>query len=115
MSVDVNTAEAHRLAADFGVLSASAAAKAAKLVAKAAEDVKQEARRRAPVRSGKMRDSISVSISGLTAEIGPTVYWAPFIEYGTVRQRPQPFMWPAADIAERRMMREAQKIGEISL
>ena len=36
----------------------------------------------------------------MSAEVGPTVHYAPHVEYGTARQAPQPFMRPAADAVE---------------
>jgi HK97 gp10 family phage protein len=34
------------------------------------------------------------------ATIGPTTFYAPFLEFGTVKMSPRPFLWPAADMHE---------------
>lgn len=36
-----------------------------------------------PVKTGKLRSSIKTEVSGETAKIGPTVYYWPYVEYGT--------------------------------
>lgn len=57
----------------------------------------------AAVDTGTMRASISTTISGngnagsMTAEIGPTVDYAIYVEGGTSVMAAQPFMAPAAD------------------
>jgi HK97 gp10 family phage protein len=84
------------------------AAKVDKLVISTAHLVEAGGKRRAPVDTGAMRSSIGVDITrhgegpgwGTEAEIGPTVSYAPFVEEGTERQPPQPFMGPALDEVE---------------
>lgn len=78
----------------------------------ALEPIAETARRLVPVDSGDLRETITVSYEFKTAEkdgravyVGPIasgvtsgfnhVFYAHFIEYGTVLQRAQPFMAPA--------------------
>lgn len=78
----------------------------------ALEPVAEMARNLAPVDSGDLRDSIVVSTNikaegtdGRSVQVGPLgagassgaedVFYAHFLEYGTVFQRAQPFMAPA--------------------
>ncbi len=81
-----------------------------------AEVVAAEARRLAPVRSGSLRDSIEVTddrdarlygrigggdVSVYVGPVGSTedgdVFYAKFVEFGTVNHRPQPFLRPAIE------------------
>lgn len=68
-----------------------------RVVAKVAFDIEASAKAGAPVDTGNLKNSISTDVDGLTAEIGPTASYAMYVEYGTSRMRPQPFMGPAVD------------------
>lgn len=91
--------ELNRIAFDLGRAGLRAAGEAAKAVQKTAHDIAGTAQALAPVDTGALRSSIGVdsSASGLTAVIGPTVSYGPFLEYGTSRMAPRAFMGPAAD------------------
>jgi HK97 gp10 family phage protein len=69
------------------------------IIAKTANDTVADAKRRAPVDTGALRDSIDWTPynDGLGAEIGSTVDYAPYQEFGTWKMAPQPFLNPAAD------------------
>lgn len=60
----------------------------------------------APVRTGALRGSITSDFGGgpnsntIRGETGPTVDYAPYLEHGTSRMAPQPYMNPAADVTE---------------
>lgn len=67
-----------------------------------------EARRFVQVETGATRDSINKQ-PGVWAKpergewsirYGPTTFYSPFLEYGTVHARPYPFMIPSADIVQ---------------
>ena len=98
MSWDVG--ELRALAADLGEASASAQLKATQVVQKSAFDVQRLAAERAPVRTGFLASSIGVDFDsgdGLTATIGPAASYGIFVEAGTSRMRPQPYLGPAFD------------------
>lgn len=74
--------------------------------AAALEPVAEDARRLAPVDDGDLRDSIGIATSlteqnefdGKAVFVGPlgaNVFYAGFIELGTVKMRAQPFLAPA--------------------
>lgn len=77
-----------------------------------AEIVADRARQLAPVDTGRLRDSIGVSLTPpremsfsirgdeVRVYIGPSadVAYAPYVEFGTWRQAPHPFMRPALDM-----------------
>lgn len=49
-----------------------------------------------PVDTGRLRNSISHAVEGNTAYIGTNVEYAPYVEFGTHKQRAQPYLQPAA-------------------
>lgn len=67
-------------------------------------DVESEAKRLAPVDTGNLKGSIghsdlrTVGASGtLESEVGPTADYGAYVELGTSRHAPQPFLGPALD------------------
>ena len=99
------------LAADLGKASTEVTKKAAVVVAKVANDIEADAKQLAPVDTGALRNSISATVRTLSAEIGPTVNYAPYQEFGTHRTPPQPFMGPAADRNEPAFTRAMEQLG----
>jgi HK97 gp10 family phage protein len=67
-------------------------------VARAAYDVESIAKRLVPVLTGTLRRSIHTVFSrgGLRAVVGPSVFYAVFIEFGTRLMSARPYMRPAA-------------------
>lgn len=49
-----------------------------------------------PVDTGRLRNSITHEVDGKEVYIGTNVEYAPPVEYGTVKQKAQPFLRPAA-------------------
>lgn len=85
-----------QLAAEMALAVASVDAKT-KAAARAASEVgANDARGRAPVVTGALRESIVSDEEGF----GATVDYAPFVEFGTYKDPPQPFVFPAGDEAE---------------
>lgn len=48
-----------------------------------------------PVDTGKLRSSIRTEAGDMKVTIGTNVKYAPHVEYGTHKMRPQPFLRPA--------------------
>jgi len=65
----------------------------------AVKELEGEAKRLVPVRSGELRDSITGEVATEGNEVvvlaSSPVEHAGFVEYGTSRQRPQPYLRPA--------------------
>ena len=49
-----------------------------------------------PVRTGRLRNSITHEVDAKDVYIGSNVEYAPHVEYGTIHQKAQPFLRPAA-------------------
>ena len=102
------------LSADMTAASSQATRMAHTAAVKAALDTQAEARRRAPVDTGFVRASIAErsGVQGRTvwSETIVGAEYAPYVEYGTSTQAPQPFMRPAFEQAKGVFV---QMIGQI--
>jgi HK97 gp10 family phage protein len=75
------------------------------IVETAADNMVSYAQGIVPVRTGNLLSSIFSEIDedDLSVTLGATADYASFIEYGTVKMRPQPFLEPAAAIGQEEM------------
>ena len=109
--IQFDTSQVASLAADLGGAAPRAVVAAKTVVAKTAFDLVALAQGRVPVDTGETKNSIGADIVGLTAVIGPTTYYAPFLEYGTYKMPPRPFMGPAADQVEPGFIEAMRQLG----
>lgn len=113
------TAELSKLAADLEAGAAKVEPNAAAVVKKVAFDIEAAAKLAAPVDTGDLQGSISTDIGGdgLSAEIGPTVEYGYYVEYGThnedesVRTEPQPYMGPAFDVHSPNLAKALEQVA----
>ena len=68
-------------------------------IEKAALTLEKNAKQNCPVDTGKLRASITTEVGNLEAEVGTNVAYALYVEFGTSKQKAQPFMRPALDKA----------------
>ena len=86
-------------------------AKAARVLRAGASRLEADASMSAPVDTGNLRTSIGTTITGdgrsgtITAEIGPTAHYGGYVELGTSRMRPQPYLFPAVERNEDSIIR----------
>ena len=70
-------------------------------VLKTARDIEADAKHMAPYKTGNLLSSITTEVTDVAslveAVIGPTAEYGSFVEFGTSRQSPQPYLGPAAD------------------
>ena len=67
----------------------------------AAKDIVTEAKTLCPVKTGALRESIEYSkVRTLAYEIVVGMYYAPFVELGTVNMAARPFLTPAVDVVD---------------
>ena len=84
----------------------------AKVIKDGGEAIAKRAKELAPRRSGKLQRSINSTFTAggggteATAEIGPTAFYGRFVEHGTAKMSPHPYLAPAAD-AESEAITEA--------
>lgn len=96
--------------------AADAPRAASDVVSEVAQHVKDTAKSMAPVLTGALAASIHVSVVGNrgTREVGPSVDYGLFVEYGTAHMAPQPYMGPAADAHEHELEEGlAKRVGEL--
>lgn len=90
-------AELNELAIDLGNAAGRAVKDVNLALRKSASDIERDAKIFTPVDTGNLRNSISKTVSGLSAEIGPTAEYGVYVEFGTSTQGPAAFMGPAFD------------------
>ncbi|WP_235020184.1 HK97-gp10 family putative phage morphogenesis protein [Ruania rhizosphaerae] len=91
----------HTLAVDLARAGERARPLAETVVQKVTADVERDAKIFAPVDTGALQNSISRQVSTgadtITGEVGPTVNYGAFVEFGTSRMAPRAFLGPALD------------------
>lgn len=103
MGLELDISQAVALASRFQSASGRIGAAGSAVVRRTAFAIQGDAQALAPVDTGALRSSISTTITGdgrggtMTAEIGPTVEYGIYQEYGTSVMAAQPFMAPAFD------------------
>lgn len=101
-----------KLAGDLGRARGKVAKSVGIVLDKTAASVQRTAQMRAPVDTGNLRNSIGVSRTGATSrEIGPTANYGVFVEFGTSRMGPQPFMGPALESVRPSFEQAMSEIG----
>jgi HK97 gp10 family phage protein len=100
---DLDVSELNKVAVALDRSAGQVGARGAQVLRKTALDIEATAKQFAPVDTGALRNSIGHDLLGdgrygvLEAEIGPTVEYAPYVEFGTSRRAPAAFMGPALD------------------
>jgi HK97 gp10 family phage protein len=112
-------AELRVIAREFRAAGPKAERLAATAVIKTLADIEGDAKNIVAVDTGYLKNSISREITADTfagaggqfgGEVGPTAFYGEFVEYGTSRMEPQPFMGPAF---ERRVPAFMAAMGKI--
>lgn len=112
MVLFADSSQVRRLADDMARSPARVRAGASRVVAKAAYDTEGDAKDFCPVDTGKLKNSIGATIRELVAVVGPTANYGGYVEDGTSRQSPQPYMRPAFDRREPLFVRALEQIAE---
>lgn len=114
---NVDDTELRKLAADLNKSGGAIGKQTRQAVQKAAFDLEKAAKIKCPVDTGNLRNSISTEFHGtgahseMRAEIGPTALYGAYVEQGTGRMAPQPYMGPAADQVEPGFVKAIESLG----
>lgn len=108
----VDTSEVNHLAFDLADAPARVALKASRAIAKTAHEIEADAKAIVPVDTGNLKNSISTDLdrAELSAEIGPTANYGGYVEEGTSRMGPQPYMRPAFDRRKEGLVQAMEQI-----
>ena len=103
MSLTLDTSAARALGSRIADAGPRIGAAGSAVLRRTALAIEADAKALAPVDTGALRASISTTITGdgrsgrMSAEIGPTVEYGVYQEYGTSVMAGQPYMGPAFD------------------
>ncbi|MFF3443645.1 HK97-gp10 family putative phage morphogenesis protein [Streptosporangium sp. NPDC002721] len=113
MSDDFDFSELVRLEMELDHVTERAERMAKVAVKKTGFDTVAGAQALAPVDTGNLKSSIGVDfdVDGLGFEAGPTASYGGYVEWGTSRMAPQPYMGPAWDKAEGPFIKAIESIG----
>lgn len=101
--VNFDSGEVKSLALRLSTEAGGIGAKASKVLRGSALAVERDGKAICPVDTGFLKNSITTDFEGdgrfmsMSAEIGPTASYGGYVEYGTSRMSPQPYMGPAFD------------------
>lgn len=113
-----------RLAADLGKAGREALPRARQAVAKSIHDIEATveelfATGQAPVDTGVLMGSVSSELLGnantAIGRVGPTANYGGYVEFGTHKMRPRPYMGPATDAHEPAFHAAIQQIADQTL
>lgn len=105
--------ELRALSASLKSAGATITHRASLVVRRSAIALASHARANAAVDTGFMQSSIDTAFDsgGLAAIISPTAEYSVYVEYGTSRMPPQPFMSPALDAIEPSFISAMESLG----
>lgn len=110
---DFDFTEVARLAVELDNATNTMQAMAKSAVKKTGLDTVAQAQALAPVDTGALKNSIGVDFDadGYGFEAGPTVNYGGYVEYGTSRMAPQPYLGPAFERTSEQFVKAIESIG----
>lgn len=119
--ISVDVSQLSRLSASLEQSSGMVGEIASIAVRKSGIDIERIAKQGAPVDTGFLRNSINGNVTGsalesaISVEVGPSANYGAYVEYGTSRMRPQPYMGPAFDKVVPGFVEALRQAGEKAL
>lgn len=110
--IDVDVSEVLDLAADLVSGAAKVATEAGDAVSDAADELRSDAQSAAPVLTGALRQSITAEGSGTDWEVSAGARYAVYVEMGTSKMAPQPFLFPFVAKTQRGLEQDMAKLGD---
>lgn len=103
--LEFDTVEIRSLERDFDAATPTARKQARNTIRKGAFEIEARGKVNCPYRTGNLRNSITTDFIGSNrdvaqSETGPEAGYGWWVEGGTERQAPQPYMGPAFDAVE---------------
>jgi HK97 gp10 family phage protein len=95
MPADVSELEA--LAAKMKLAGVRVRREQRKVVKETTDRVTQSAKSHAPVATGALSASITGTVRGMKGKVSTDIRYAQFMEFGTYKDAPQPYMAPALE------------------
>ena len=113
MSIEFDDHEVRALERRLASAGSQAERSVRRVVAKTGHDTVAGAQRIVPVDTGHLKSTISVDIDadGLGFEAGPHASYGHYVEFGTSRMAPQPYLLPAFDRQTEIAMRALEEIA----
>lgn len=96
-SVRIDASEVHALADDLRQAADTMPGKAQSVVSKVGHDMQATAQAIVPVDTGHLKSTIGTEVMGLSADVFATAEYSSYVELGTSRMAPQPYLGPAFD------------------
>lgn len=99
MTISIQVKGLEQLNRNIKTYSKDAHDKVSDAIQHGALSITADAKRIVPVDTGALRNSIQYTkISDLEAEVGTNIEYAPHVEFGTIKQRAQPYLTPATEL-----------------
>lgn len=96
MKIKIDVKGVEETIAKLSVMNTKARKAVEQQIAESALNIQMGAKKRCPVRTGALRNSITVDFYGkMSAQIGPHMPYAAYVEYGTKKMAAQPYLFPA--------------------
>lgn len=121
MPIEHDVSELNRLSVGLAKHRVLVGTKAAAVVRKSGAMLETTAKQFCPVDTGNLRSSIGTDIEGgalsteISAVVGPTANYAPYVEFGTSRMAPAAFMGPAFDQVAPEFVAAMEQVGQVTL
>jgi HK97 gp10 family phage protein len=113
--ISFDASELGRLSADIRSSAATVAARSGAAVRDAAMETRDAAKSLAPKLTGALAESITAEGDGLDWVVSPNVPYDFYVEYGTSKMPPQPFMSPAATVADTSLVEAIEEVADDTL
>ena len=112
--MQIDTSDLRRLQREMQESLAYAPVEAQRIIDENAARVEMHQVMLVPVLSGDTQRSIDTEDGpdGLSAEIGPDTHYAPYVEHGTSRMAPQPFVEPALDRVKPQFLADCERLAD---
>jgi HK97 gp10 family phage protein len=102
----------HQYARDLARAAAGIDKKGERAATRVGKGALASARSNVPVLSGALKNSLYLRQTGARSVVGTDLFYSTFVEYGTSRMAPDPFIGPAFVEWEPKLVREVEDIRD---